>query len=79
MGLFQSKSHSWDCCRLYFTVLFHGEVSNDDGCGVGWCDKRYSRGGCIAAGHWDRVSGSNAHGAGAALLGFTLTFFRLRG
>lgn len=64
-------------CTLYFTILIHGEVSNDDGCGVSWCDERHTRGGCIATGHWDWVSGSDANRAGVAILGFFLSFLRL--
>lgn len=52
---------------LYFTILVHREVSNDDRCGVGWCDEWDTGGGGIATGHWDRVSRSDASRAAAAV------------
>ena len=64
-------------CKLYFTVLIHGEVSNDDGGGVSRRDEGYTRGGCIATGHWDWVSWSDANRTGIAILGLYFLFFGL--
>lgn len=60
---------------LYFTILIHGEVSNDNGCGVSWRDEGYTRGGCIATGHRHWIAWGDAAGAGVEILSLSLSFF----
>lgn len=73
----QLSAKVFHCYRLYFTILVHGEVPNDDGCGVSWCYEWYTRGRCIAWGYRNWVSWSNAHRTGGAIVYFTLLVFGL--
>lgn len=52
----------WMCSC--FTVLVHGEVSDDDGRGVGWRNEGHTRGGGVPTGHGHRVSRWDTERAG---------------
>lgn len=50
-------------------------MSNEDRCGVGRCDERYTRGCCIATWHRHGISWSNAGRAGVDILTLFLSYF----
>lgn len=62
---------------IYFTIIVHREVSNDNRCGVGWGDERYIRRGCVAGGHRDRVYRSHSNMTGVGILCFSVLVFGL--